>query len=119
MYETKAGYRVMITSGPFVAGSPDAESILTEFGCDPLYIRLCRMQECFRARLTPKPFRCGIKNPPVLFPFETPDAVDRFSRWETNYTSKTSSFATCRFLYMWVRDLSPPTSQTLSSTMMT
>ena len=98
IYQTKAGYRVMITSGPFTAGSPEAESILTEFGCDPLYIRLCRLQECFRARLTPKPFRCGMTNPPVLFPFETPDAADRFARWETNYNAKTSSFATCRFL---------------------
>jgi hypothetical protein len=98
VYETKAGYRVLITSTTFTAGSPEAESLLTEFGSDPLYIRLCKLQECFRARLTPKPWRCRMTDPPVNFPFETSNAQERFNRWQADYNAKTAPFATCSFL---------------------
>jgi len=98
VYETKAGYRVLITSAPFIAGSPEAEVLLEEFGSDPLYIRLCRLQECFRARLTPKPWRCNMTEPPVAFPFEAPTAQQRFDRWLAGYDERRESFATCSFI---------------------
>jgi hypothetical protein len=98
VYETAAGFRIIITSAPFTAGSSAAESLLAEFGSDPLYIRLCRLQECFRARLTPKPWRCGMGNPPASFPIETPVAQQRFDRWQESYAAKTAAFATCRFV---------------------
>ncbi len=98
VYETKAGYRVLITSRSFTAGSPEAEALLEEFGSDPLYIRLCRLQECFRARLTPKPWRCSMTDPPVSFPFETPTAQQRFDRWQAGYDARRASFATCSFI---------------------
>jgi len=98
VYETAAGFRVVITSAPFTAGSSDAEALLAEFGCDPLYVRLCRLQECFRARLTPKPWRCGMTNPPASFPIETPADQQRFDHWQDAYTAKTTAFATCRFV---------------------
>jgi hypothetical protein len=98
IYETAAGYRLLITSAPFKPGSADAEAMLTDFGSDPLYMRLCRLQESFRARLTPKPWRCHLGNPPVGFPFETTGAQDRYRRWEAEYASKTSSYATCRYV---------------------
>lgn len=41
--------------------------LLTDFGSDPLYIRLCRLQESFRARLTPQPWRCRLQSLPVRF----------------------------------------------------
>jgi hypothetical protein len=56
------------------------------------------LQESFRARLTPKPWRCHLGNPPVQSPFETTIEQDRYQRWETAYTSKTASYATCRFV---------------------
>src|SRR5438270_16705 len=57
VYKTAAGYRALITSQRFDAGSPASESLLQEFGADPLYIRLCRMQQSFRARQTAPPRR--------------------------------------------------------------
>ncbi len=98
VYETAAGFRIIITSAPFTAGSSDAEALLAEFGCDPLYVRLCRLQECFRARLTPKPWRCRMSNPPVTFPIETPADQERFDRWQADYAAKTAALATCRFV---------------------
>jgi len=98
LYKTAAGYRVLITSAPFAPGDPAAEAVLREYGSDPLYVRLCKMQESFRARLTPKPWRCGMRNPPVEFPFETASEQTRYADWEREYHAKSGSFATCRFI---------------------
>ncbi len=98
IYETAAGYRLLITNTPFKPGSANAEALLTDFQSDPLYIRLCRMQESFRARLTPKPWRCHLSTLPVPFPFETAAERDRYRLWEAEYNSKTSSYATCRYV---------------------
>jgi hypothetical protein len=97
VYKTAAGYRVLITNSAFQAGNHRTEDLLRQFGADPLYIRLCRMQESFRARLTPKPWRCGLHGPPGTFPFETPEEKSRFQDWETNYTSAIERYATCRY----------------------
>lgn len=98
LYETAGGYRLLITSSAFQPGSPDSESLLNEFGADRLFTRLCRLQESFRARLSPKPWRCNLPNPPVEFPFETPADQERFHQWESGYNSKAAAYATCRFV---------------------
>jgi hypothetical protein len=98
LYETAAGYRLIVTSGRFKAGSADAEALLAEYKSDPLYIRLCRMQESFRARLTPKPWRCGFGQPPIDYPFETARDQELARRWESEYGSRSAAFATCRFI---------------------
>ena len=97
-YETAAGYRLIVTNAPFKAGSDETEALLGEFRADPLYMRLCRMQESFRARLTPKPFRIEYSNPPVEFPFETPADQAKQDRWVAGYEAKSAPFATCRFM---------------------
>lgn len=98
IYQTAAGYRAIIVDRPFRAGATDSEALLKEFGADPMYVRLCRLQESFRARLTPKPWRCGVRNPPVEFPFETPRDEAKFRRWEAEYRHRAGDYATCRFL---------------------
>jgi hypothetical protein len=98
VYQTAAGYRLAITNLAFQARSSETEALLREFGCDPLYIRLCRQQESFRARLTPKPWRCGYYQLKVRFPFETPDDEARCQRWEASYSAKSSAYATCRYV---------------------
>jgi hypothetical protein len=36
-----------------------ANMLMRFLRADPDYVRLCAVQECYRARLTPKPWRCG------------------------------------------------------------
>jgi len=98
VYKTAAGYRAMVVNAGFDAGSARSEEVLKEFGADPLYIRLCKMQQSFRARLTPKPWRCDLGTPPVTFPFETTDAEKRFQQWLRQYSAKIAGYATCRYL---------------------
>jgi hypothetical protein len=98
VYKTAAGYRAILTSSYFEAGDATSEAWLRQFGADPLYTRLCRLQQSFRARLSPKPWRCNLGMPPVSFPFDTPDAEGRFYAWVRNYNARTQGYATCRFL---------------------
>jgi hypothetical protein len=98
VYKTAAGHRVLITNTPFKAGTDATEKLLNEFGADRMYMRLCRVQESFRARLTPKPWRCDFRKPPVEFPFETARDEAAFREWEAEYNSRAADYATCRFL---------------------
>jgi hypothetical protein len=98
VYKTAAGYRFLITSAAFDPAGDLSQSVLSQFGSDPLYMRLCKLQQSFRARLTPKPWRCGLRMPPVKFPFDTPRDEDRFREWEAGYTAAVARYATCKFL---------------------
>jgi hypothetical protein len=98
VYKTAAGYRVLIPNQRFEAGSAGSEQLMTQFGADPLYIRLCGMQQSFRARLSPKPWRCGMSAPPVQFPFLTAEEESAFKAWEAKYNSSAAAFATCRYI---------------------
>jgi hypothetical protein len=98
LYQTAAGYRVMVTNRHVQGGGDEAEAILQDFGSDPLYMRLCRTQQSFRARLTPKPWRAGARKPPVKFPFEDRGAEAAFRNWEQGYSAEIAAYATCRLV---------------------
>ncbi|MGI9470645.1 MAG: hypothetical protein ACR2NZ_03865, partial [Rubripirellula sp.] len=69
-----------------------------EFDADPLYRRMCKNQECFRARLTPKAWRCQIEKPPTRFPFSTPGEESAYRRWEKTYLAGIADYGTCSYL---------------------
>lgn len=98
VYRTAAGLRGLVTSYPFHPADGEAQAILRELGSDPLYITLCRAQESFRARLTPKPWRCGMSNPPGPFPHETPQAQHGHAQWLVKYEAAATQYATCRLV---------------------
>jgi hypothetical protein len=98
VYRTAAGFRLLATDKLYGPTSPDAERIMRAVGADPAFIQLCKVQDSFRARLTPKPWRCGKRPPPGQFPRE--DAGDRqlFAAWLEEYERASSAVATCRFV---------------------
>lgn len=98
VYRTFAGVRAMATHGLFDPATPATLDMLRRLGTDPLYVRLCRAQECFRARLTPKPWRCGCLPNPVRWPRDEADEQSRFEQWEAEYTAAQEGYATCRLL---------------------
>lgn len=97
-YRTAGGLRLLATSKIIPAGSPESESWLQSVGSDPLYIKLCRTHKSFRARLSPKPWRCGCDRFDVLFPFETEQAAAKAADWIVGYQQKSCNFAVCQFL---------------------
>jgi hypothetical protein len=100
IYATFAGLRCLITNEVFAPKSAEALQVLQELESDPLYVRLCKAQECFRARLTPKPWRCGLRQPAgaLRYPRENPQLEEAFQRWENQYAAAASKYAVCSFV---------------------
>jgi hypothetical protein len=98
LYRTRAGLRGIVTHALFQPQSDASLDALQQMGSDALYVRLCQAQDCFRARLTPKPWRCGHHNNRVRFPVENDAAAQEFAQWVADYDALHRRFATCRFL---------------------
>lgn len=95
LYKTKAGYRAAITHTVFEPGSNDANQLLERLGSDKLYVQLCERQSCFRARLTPKPWRIKMSSPPTRFPFKTPNHQQWFEEWVADYEKASKDYSVC------------------------
>lgn len=98
IYRTAAGLRVMAVDREFNPKADDTRRLMEETGTDPAFIHLCRVQESFRARLTPKHWRCGVGQPPGRHPRTGRDEQFAFSTWLRDYEEITVGFATCRYL---------------------
>ena len=95
-YETFQGARVIVLGRSFDPRGSETKKIMQEFNCDPLYSTLCHKQGCFRARLTPKPYRMKMKPYKVHYPRE--DVDSEFQRWLAEYEGASRTFSVCRFI---------------------
>jgi hypothetical protein len=110
IYATFAGLRCLIINTVFKPKSELAAGIMRDMNSDPLYLRLCIAQECFRARLTPKPWRCGMRQPggALRYPRENPRGEEEYQRWEKQYEAASKPFAVCAFVkQLGSRDVHP------------
>ncbi|MCB0322431.1 MAG: hypothetical protein KDD69_02625 [Bdellovibrionales bacterium] len=98
VYETKAGLRYLFTHRAFDPTESASIRVLESLGADPLYITLCKNQKCYRARLSPKPWRCEYASPAVRFPFADEQSRANFNEWLTGYEQTAARYATCHFL---------------------
>ena len=95
LYRTKEGLRLLFTDRLYNPISEEISGILSELQADPLYVTLTRKQECFRARLTSKPWRCGNPLPPNSFPRDNPADEAAFRKWEDAYTRRDAQYKVC------------------------
>jgi len=99
VHRTFGGYRVLVSGSGLTPEDPAAIALLEELGSDPLYVRLCRAQRSFRARLSPKPWRVGV---PALGgswpegPSDRPAPSRRRTQWVERYSAATTGHAVCR-----------------------
>jgi hypothetical protein len=101
VYRTPNGYRVLAMHATFDPTGSRAQHFMKAIGGDPLYARMCRNQNCFRARLSPKPWRIGIdehlRPRPGVWPIAEERMGDR-RRWVRMYEAKAVGYASCRFV---------------------
>ncbi|MEO7251084.1 MAG: hypothetical protein ABIW30_00575, partial [Arenimonas sp.] len=97
VYRTPNGFRVLRTDEEVLADSPAADRLLAELGNDKLYAALCKRQQCFRARLGPKPWRAALPLPPGSFPRQG-EPQSRFEEWLALYEIASAGYAACRYL---------------------
>jgi hypothetical protein len=98
VYRTRAGLRLLATHAMFDADAAETETAFEYLGVDPLYRRLCKSQKCFRARLSPKPWRCGVWAPRGRWPWPDEKAAARFKKWEARYLDASRDKATCALI---------------------
>jgi hypothetical protein len=98
IYRTRAGLRLLATHALVEADSAATSEMFEALGADPLYRKLCANQKCFRARLTPKPWRCGVHSKPERWPWRDEKREKRFQKWEMLYQSYAFNWATCELL---------------------
>jgi hypothetical protein len=98
IYRTAAGLRILVTTHEFDPGSPQSTRLMNAVGADAAFVDLCRIQNSFRARLTPKPWRCGSRRPPNSFLRQTSIEAKRFKKWLTHYDAACRQYATCRYI---------------------
>lgn len=94
IYRTRAGLRLLATHALFDPEAVASNGVFNSLGADPLYTQLCKTQKCFRARLSPKPWRCGVFDKPDRWPFLTQKAEARFQKWEKQYEAESVNWAT-------------------------
>jgi hypothetical protein len=98
VYRTAAGFRILATTHEFQPRAQPANRLMRAVGADGAFMKLCRIQNLFRARLTPKPWRCGAKLPPNSFPRQSVAEERQFADWLSRYENACRDRATCRYL---------------------
>ena len=93
LYRTAHGWRVMLRGQGLSIGSAREAELFAALQADPLYARLCRSQLCWRARLSPKPFRRGLKRYPI-----PQYAQQRADEWIAAYEKATAGLGVCRLV---------------------
>ncbi len=107
LYATAKGFRVVVVGKEIEPRHALARKLAHSLNTDPLYWRLCLKQGCYRARLTPKPFR--IKVPTIKVPFPpTPESMETVDAWEASIQDRAQTFGVCRFIRRFGHDATPP-----------
>src|SRR5262249_28598318 len=94
-YRTKAGLRLIATHALFDPAAAATQGFFYGVGGDSYFRRLCQIQKSFRARLSPKPWRCGIRQVPPKWPFRDARAQNSFDDWQRRYQSAAGGYAVC------------------------
>jgi hypothetical protein len=96
IYRTAAGLRYLLPSMQMDPTSQETHELMERLGADPLYAKLCRAQGCYRARLSPKPWRLGVGGPPGHIKYGRDAAT--FLDWNEAYTNACANHAVCELV---------------------
>jgi hypothetical protein len=110
VYETHSGVRLIIGLRDMDPKSPDAMKLMRSFNADRLYAALCARQNCYRARLTPKPYRIGMKPMRLRYPYDDRDR-DFIDGWIREYDARSEGYSSCRLVRVQGRDVVTPSVQ--------
>lgn len=101
LYRTPNGFRGLVMHRTFQPAETEVTECFRELGVDPVYARMCVNQNCFRARVSPKPWRMGISDHlrprPGVWPVDERSLPFR-KAWVEAYERAADRFSACRFL---------------------
>lgn len=100
VYRTPKGYRVLVMHSTFDPSQEESFTFMKTVVSDPIYMRLCRSQKCFRARLSPKPWRIDVEHirpRPGVWPIKA-EHMERRRQWVDAYERKSAAYASCQYV---------------------
>jgi len=95
IYETFAGIRV-IGRQYLAPQHPRFDTIMRGLVVDDLYHLLCKKQQCYRARLTPKPYRMRFSAIKIRSPLDC--QTDQYRQWAVRYETASRRFRVVKLL---------------------
>ncbi|MCC9654842.1 hypothetical protein [Rhodopirellula halodulae] len=101
LYETPMGFRVLVTHKTFDPRGTEALDFFERIHADPVYVRMCFNQNCFRARVSPKPWRVGLSEHLKPRPGVWPIAEERLPArraWVKRYDEARQQRSSCRYV---------------------
>ncbi len=101
VYATPAGARLLPLHAAFDAGDDGSFAFMAFVEADPLYEKMCRLQRCFRARVSPKPWRAGVTErfrAGGTWPVRDPAKLAARAAWVRTYEAASRGFASCRYV---------------------
>jgi hypothetical protein len=107
LYRTHHGWRVMLVGDDIAPDSPRMQELFKALHADALYESLCARQQCWRARLTPKPYRVGI----TCFPRPQDSEsihTGQVQTWLQKYEALCQGKAVCRLVDCLGRPIQSP-----------
>ena len=97
VYRTHNGWRIMLTGNNLAPDSERMKQLFAALHADPLYASMCERQQCWRARLTPKPYRVGITG--FTRPVDSQSIHSTESqKWLARYEAACCGKAVCRLV---------------------
>ncbi len=101
LYRTPSGLRALAMHDVFAPADHAVTDVFQVLGADKVYARMCRNQNCFRARLTAKPWRIGIgehmRPQPGVWPV-APDKLALRDAWVERYEQVAERYAACAYI---------------------
>lgn len=97
LYRTHHGWRVMLEGRGLAPDSARMHEVCRILHADPLYESLCIRQQCWRARLSPKPYRVGVPGYPRPLDSESV-ATPQVQDWLQRYEAASRGKAVCRLV---------------------
>lgn len=101
VYRTPNGFRLLAMHRTFDPLDPQVHAFFEAIGADGYYALSCKHQHCFRARVSGKPWRMGLREHMPSWRSAWPIAEERRperERWVAEYERKAEGFAACRFV---------------------
>lgn len=95
IYETTKGIRV-IGKKYIDPSSKGYTALMRRLRVDWIYIQLSKKQQCYRARLTPKPYRMKINTIKVKSPLDC--RKENYLSWEQAYIEKSKEYSVVRLV---------------------
>lgn len=100
VYRTPAGLRLLASHAEINPQGDETSAFFDAVDVDPMFSLMCRKQNCFRARVSPKPWRIGMRGRIGFGVWPaTEAALPRRVAWIKDYESKASAYAACSYMH--------------------